>query len=481
MAPQHAPRHTLSPSARDRARRVADLLDSDHGFRDRAAPFARHRLDAETDGPQLHLEDVTGIPFLSGIPAVEEYQHRARVRAGDGDFFAAGTPATPGYEAYCRRIGLGAPTLIPVRNPDDPMAVARACATGDALDQLATAAREHGRLTIHPYMGIEDVWHLAKTISDASDGAEVRVLAPPPPITWLANDKDLLVRAVEAAAGEHWNVRTERARTASDLADLLGQLAGQAPRVGLKRTRCASAMGNEVHTSSHLTTLSPSERRTMVERFLERTEWCGSEEVLVVVWEDTDLSPSTQLWIPPAESGLPPRLDGVYDQILTGEERVFVGSRPSRLPAPVQDALAETSLAVAAVFQELGYVGRCSFDFIVVGDPDGDWRAHFTECNGRWGGTSTPMRLVDRLVPGPRPNYRSQGFSHPALHGRSFAEVLDAVGDEVLDPTRGTGRFIFYNTGPLRPKGKLDVIAVGDDADDAIESLLPALIERHLR
>ena len=43
--------------------------------------------------PSLQLDDVSGIPFLSDIAGVEEYQHRARLRARAGDLFAAVTPA----------------------------------------------------------------------------------------------------------------------------------------------------------------------------------------------------------------------------------------------------------------------------------------------------------------------------------------------------------------------------------------------------
>lgn len=471
--PSHA-----TAAHRHRAEAAALRLDRAHGYSTRIAAFERYRWRAEEDRPQLHLEDVTGIPFLDGIPGVQEYQHRARVRAGDGDLFAAGTAPADGYEAYCRQLGLGHPTLLPVDGGSNPMAVARACAQPAPLEQLARVARERDGLTVHPYMGIEDVWRLAAAIGDASGGAPVDVLAPPPPVTWLANDKDLLTQAVTHALGDDWNVGTARARTVDALAELLGRFAEAHPRVGLKRTRCASAMGNEVHDSGALRGLGPSDRRALVERFLQRTQWCGTEEVLVVVWEDTPHSPSAQLWIPPAESGAPVRLDGLYDQILSGPERVFVGSRPSTLPAPVQRALADSALTIATVFQQLGYVGRCSFDYIVVGDVHDAFRVRFTECNGRWGGTSTPMRLLDRLVPGPRPFYIAQGFAHPALAGHPFAALVEAVGDALFDPSSGRGRFIFYNPGPMRTKGKLDVLALGPDAAEALAHELPARVAR---
>jgi hypothetical protein len=237
-------------------------------------------------------------------------------------------------------------------------------------------------------------------------------------------------------------------------------------------------MGNEVFEASELTAAGAAGVEGLVQKFLTRTEWNGYEEVLAVAWEETDISPSTQMWIPPVGAGLP-RLDGIYEQILKGEHKVFIGSRPSGLPAAVNDKLAAASLEVAVSLQALGYVGRCSFDFVVVGDPESDCRLRFTECNGRWGGTSTPMALLDRLVGPPRPAYRAQDVVHTRLVGASFTDLLEQVGEEAYDARTGRGRYVFYNTGPLAGFGKIDIIAIGDsqeEADAALDEDLPRLL-----
>jgi hypothetical protein len=107
----------------------------------------------------------------------------------------------------------------------------------------------------------------------------------------------------------------------------------------------------------------------------------------------------------------------------------------------------------------------------VLGDPESEFQAKITECNGRWGGTSTPMHLVDRLVNGPRPPYWAQDFEHQGLVGVAFPEVLDRLLDELFDPVTGKGRYVFYNVGPLARHGKVDVIAFGRDNDEAEESV----------
>ena len=213
---------------------------------ERILPYADRRWrPADPPAPALHLEDVSAIPFLTGIAGVEEYQHRARLRAAAGDAYAAVTDCEAAYDAYCtRHLHLAPVTRLAVRAGDasSALAVAEGCMTGEAFDGATALARRSGRLVIHPYMAIEPVWDLARHIAVRA-GAAVTVLGPPPPVTWLANDKDLFDELVNTVLGPGWTPETRRGTTVRDIAANLRALASTHPSVGLKRTRCASAMG----------------------------------------------------------------------------------------------------------------------------------------------------------------------------------------------------------------------------------------------
>ncbi len=439
----------------------------------RLAPFAPQRWRGRRDAPTLHLDDVSGIPFLVGVPGVEEYQHRARLRCGDDDLFVTVTAPARGYERYCRGpLGLGTPTHLLATPTANPLAVAAGAGHGDILARLVDTARGAGGLEIHPYMGIEDVWDLAAGIAAAAD-EPVTVLAPPPPVTWIANDKALFADLVELTLGPGWMPDAVTCRAPAEMARHLLALSRRYDAVGLKRARCASAMGNKIFPSSVVMAATEEGLTAEVVAFLRRTEWPEGEQVVVVAWEDATCSPSTQLWIEP---GTPPRLDGIYEQMLEGPEGVFVGSRPSTLPARVNRVLADAAVRVATALQHLGYVGRCSFDHLVLGDPETDFTVHFTECNGRWGGTSAPMHLVDRVVVSPRPPYRAQDVVSPKLVGESFEDLAAALGDHLFDHRTRHGRYLLYNVGPLQRFGKLGVIALGRtqaEADEALQYDLP--------
>lgn len=470
------------PAALAAARRSADPLRLRLDLPELLRPYAPRAWTGRTrSAPTLHLEDISGIPFVSDVPGIEEYQHRARVRAADGDIFAAVTPAVHGYEGYCRdHLRLGAPEVVLAPRDANPLRVARSCA--DEAPRRRIVERAAQGLCIHPYMAVEDVWELASRIADES-GAIVEVLGPPPPVTWIANDKALFSEIVAAALGLDWVVETRVTSDLDRMAAAALETAASYRRVGIKRTRCASALGYAVYLGAELKALGHDGVRELLAAFLARTEWPPGEDVLIVAWEETEFSPSTQLWIPPLGQGAP-LLEGVYEQILEGPERCFVGSRPSTLPAAVNATMGQASVLVAAALQELGYVGRCSFDLLVVGDPEGEYVLRFAECNGRWGGTSTPMHLVDRLAGAnraparPRRTYRAQDVMYPALRGARFTEVLAALGDALWSPTNPRGALVLYNVGPLAGRGKLDVVAFGETPDEADEAMLELLPRR---
>jgi hypothetical protein len=57
-------------------------------------------------------------------------------------------------------------------------------------------------------------------------------------------------------------------------------------------------------------------------------------------------------------------------------------------------------MRLASTLQFLGYFGRCSFDTLLVGQTLDSAVPHWIECNGRWGGVSIPMTIVNRLTRG---------------------------------------------------------------------------------
>ena len=225
---------------------VARTYSERHGLTAATEMWALHQWGGDRELPTLHLDDVSGIPFLSGVEGVDEYQHRARVRCGDGDIFATVTEPAAGYEDYCRQyLGLGAPEHVFAHPENSALEVSNGCGVGATYQRLIERTRESSGLLIEPYMGIEDVWQLAQQISSDS-GCCVQMVSPPPEVTWVANDKTLFSELVADVLGEEALVVT---RTAHDVPTLVGcirEISSGVLRVAIKRPRCASAMGNRL-------------------------------------------------------------------------------------------------------------------------------------------------------------------------------------------------------------------------------------------
>src|SRR5581483_1555853 len=160
--------------------------------------------------------------------------------------------------------------------------------------------------------------------------------------------------------------------------------------------------------------------------------------LLAGAWDDPVVdSPSVQLWVPPLADGLPV-VEGVFSQVLKGARGTFVGAAPTWLPAGWQRRLAGEAACLARLFQELGYVGRCSFDAVLAG-PDLDSSAvHWVDANGRWGGVSIALTAANRLAG----DWQRRPFvivqrSRLRMPPRSLPTILDEIGPQGFRPADG--------------------------------------------
>jgi hypothetical protein len=97
-----------------------------------------------------------------------------------------------------------------------------------------------------------------------------------------------------------------------------------------------------------------------------------------------------------------------------------------------QYRLAEDAMRLASALQLLGYFGRCSLDTLLVGQTLDSAILHWIECNGRWGGVSIPMTIVNRLTGGgAKAKFIVVQRTGENRRPQSFAAALRAL-DEIL-------------------------------------------------
>jgi hypothetical protein len=222
-------------------------------------------------------------------------------------------------------------------------------------------------------------------------------------------------------------------------------LAKRHASVAVKLPDSASSLANFVFESESLLRLPSLRVLDRLRHALHGAGWRGRFPLLVTGWEQpVGTNPSIQLWIPDSTEG-PPLVEGIFEQHLAGEAGLFAGAAPSDLPLGWQRRLAVEAWRLASLFQDLGYFGRCSCDAILVGEDPAFWQLHWIECNGRWGGTSLPMTLANRLVGdcNRRPFVVvDRRMAEPGPE-REFAEFLQEIEGDLFAPgVRDTGAVV---------------------------------------
>ena len=419
------------------------------------------------DWPNLVLEDHSWIA-LFGPVADEAYGYRARLLAGEGDQVVIGVNRSAAFEDYCQNVlGLGRVEMLQPRPARTMQALAERCSHDpDLLKRVAEPARAAGGLNLVPYMGTGGIWQFAARIA-AQVGAELRVAAPPPQLTRLVNDKLWFARQVSELLGQEAEPESHAAYCLASLAGKVAKLAARHASVAVKLPDSASSAGNIVLHAKDIARHSLRDLCGDLAQTLRATGWRGTFPVMVTHWESPILgSPSVQLWIPARGEG-EAVIEGIFDQSVRGAKAVFCGASPSTLSPDWRQRLADQAACLGRFFQRLGYFGRCSLDSILVGESEERARLHWVECNGRWGGTSIPMTLANRLVG----DWASVAFAvieDSGLIGRPWpiAEFLHDM-NAVLYGLNGSGRgAVVLSPSRIAMGNGYEFLVLGSDADD---------------
>ncbi len=394
-----------------------------------------------SNGPALFLADQSEIA-LFGEPEKELLEYRMIMLCDAGDMLVISHDRSEDFEAY-----LG--DYLDIRDFDiliaaDPPARAswplpKRCLRNDELFQhIIQKTRNFGRLSIVPYMSTGHVWNLARRLAEETS-AEIALAGPPPGLSRLINDKIWFSHQVKELLGQTALSPSFTVYGPAALAGHVKRLAYKTERLIIKIPNSAGSAGNLTFKASVFRNLSLNVIKAHLLEILTALGWINRFPLKVEIWETPVLvSPSAQIWVPHARDG-PPVIEGLFEQVVEGVGGKFVGAIKSRMPAALQQMMAEQAMALATFFQNLGYFGRCSLDALVAGSDFDEASLHWIECNGRWGGVSVPMTLANRLLPDPDENHVViVQKSELNLPGRPFQGAVNSLRDLLFK--RGTSR-----------------------------------------
>ncbi|MDQ1497839.1 MAG: hypothetical protein QOI86_1179 [Actinomycetota bacterium] len=418
------------------------------------------------DGPALIFEDHGEIPlFTTAVPSALEY--RSLLLAEDGDILALGGQRVADFEAYARdTLRLGEVDVLP-RPEGGPGGALPDALRADpaAMARLVRRAREGGSLTVIPYLSTAAAWRLAEAVAEQA-GVDVSVLAPPPRLAARVNDKTWFSRRVAEVLGPDALPETGWAADAFELTDALHVLAKRHGRLVVKMPDSAGGVGNVVLDSADVADLDHDRLLAHVWARTGRAGRGWTFPLLVGAWSDPVVdSPSVQLWVPARGDGLPV-VEGVFSQVLKGARGTFVGAAPTWLPPEWQQRLAGEAVRLALLFQQLGYLGRCSFDAVLTGADLESAAVHWVDANGRWGGVSIALTAANRLVG----DWQRRPFvivqrSGLRMAPRPLPGVLEAIGPQLFRPSDGrTGAVVLAPCRLMEGTGMNLMVLAGDIA-----------------
>ncbi len=462
--------------------RLADVIRREYPELAKDAKYYDHVVKTLDDGHSLHLDDLSQIPFLDAGRSVRCMQDRARLRAGEGDLVASCSSPVPGFEEYAReQLGLGSVEWLHPRSFSNPLRIAEACWEDRQTRRSLVHRLREGSLTyLHPNMGTLAVWELAKLLQDASR-RPMHVIAPTPALCRWVNDKVIFARTAGRLLGPRLVPTTASAWNLSMLAKHVSEIAESARCIGLKLPDSAGGDSNILVNTAQVRGRPLKGVSQMLAEATAHIGWNGESHLLIDQWEtDVVSSPSVQTWIPPAADG-PPIIEGVFSQIVEQPRGIFVGTAAANLPDDLAEQLVTNCWLLALLYQRLGYVGRCSFDAILVGTSMDLCRIELIECNGRWGGTSSPMTLMNRIFGDwmQRP-FAVRTHSVPGLSRMTFAELRDVWSPHLYDRRTGNGWLITYNPARLAMRSGITTLAFAQSLEEAMRRLdldLPRLLQ----
>lgn len=389
----------LSSSEKAKARALARQLDGDNKFtRERLyfEPYVRRGLGG---GPMLIFGDVREISLFASQGA-DLLEYRLSSLARTGDTVVLATVRDPDFEHYrMNTLGFGSPDYLETAQytGESVNSTPKTCLRDPAVySELVENLRGKQCETVLAHITTGTIWALGRKLG-MDLGRQMQIAGPLPTLSRMVNNKLWFSRVATELLGQNTVPNELPVYGLAALTAAVMSLARTSDMLVVKVPDSAGSKGNFVLSCQDLRDLDVQGVHRFLTSVLEPVPESIRFPLMVQIWErEVLLSPSIQIWIPDTNEG-PPIVEGLFKQNLDRLNARFAGATKASLSAELEEKFTRQGLMLATLFQELGYFGRCSFDAIISGSDLATASLHWIECNGRWGGVSVPLTLMNTL------------------------------------------------------------------------------------
>ncbi len=442
-------------------------------------PYARRGLG---DGQMTIIGDVREIPLLSDS-ASSAMEYRLSSFAQTGDIVVLQTVRYRDFEDYREKtLQLGSPDYLETSQPtvENLFSTPVRCLKDKKIySELLKRVRSLQATTVLSHIATGTIWALARRLGAELD-QPMQVAGALPTLSRLANNKLWFAKVVSELLGPEVIPDEVPVHGPAALTGAVRSLARKNNKLVIKVPDSAGSAGNFVISCSILRDMDVYATHRFLAELLVPVEKELRFPLMVQVWENKVLmSPSIQIWIPKAQDGSP-IIEGFFEQVLSGPSGTFSGAAHVVLPPELDERMACQGMMLAQLFQSLGYFGRCSFDSVISGDDLDSAKLLWIECNGRWGGVSVPMTLLNNLFRNSQiPEFVI--YHAPGATGRrqTFAEGSGKLKELLWSPGRASG-VIFLTPSGFETGEKLHFVSLAStikQAQQQVELTLRRLAE----
>ncbi len=431
--------------------------------------FGDHVKSGDGGKTAILLSDRSEIRLLSNT-GTDPLAYRMALLASSGDGIILTQEKNTSFEQYLGNIlGLKDFNSICLQQsdgPTEPTAIRCYSDPGIFKEIMDIVQRENG-VTLIPFISTGSVWKLAREIGKSTE-TTAHIAGSPPGLTAKVNDKLWFAEIISGLFGEQSLPPVRTAYTPAGLTLHVHQLAKKWDKLVIKVPDSAGSVGNFPLQSDAVRSLGARTLRDYLVEVLSARKAQDEYPLMVQVWDsDIIASPSAQMWIPSSQDG-PPELEGIYDQIIVGERGTFIGATLIQLEKEMEEAFCNQAMQMATLFQSLGYYGRCSFDSVIVRDENQGELLHWIECNGRWGGVSLPMTLLNRVYAGlEKPSFIVTQLSGLDYTAFDFEDALELIGEHLYKLDGQDEGVILTSPNGIEDGNALQLIAVGSSLEKA--------------
>jgi hypothetical protein len=428
------------------------------------------------------IGDVREIPLLSNR-ASSAQEYRLSSLAQTGDIVVLQTSKNRDFEDYREKIlQLGSPNYLEIDQPtvENLFSTPIRCLKDKKLySELLKRVRSLRVETVMSHITTGTIWALARKLG-ADTGQTMQVAGALPTLSRLANNKLWFAKVVSELFGPEAIPDEVPVYGAAALTGAVRSLARHNNKIVIKVPDSAGSAGNFVVSCSEIRDLDVHATHQFLAELLAPIEVELRFPLMVQVWQNKVLmSPSVQIWIPEAQDGSP-IIEGFFEQVLSGPNGRFSGAAPVVLPPELDKKMACQGMMLAQLFQSLGYFGRCSFDSVISGDDLDSAKLLWIECNGRWGGVSVPMTLMNNLFRNSQvPEFVIYYAPRATGPRQKFVEGSGKMKDLLWSPGRASG-VIFLTPSGFEIGEKMHFISLAStiaQAQQQVELTLRRLAE----